>query len=245
MTEASPPIYRPPFSYPREDETAYLDHFAGRFSSVYIALNPFLRLPGHPAYKNGDPVPDSAIQDALKLGPSCAVSWKEIAELCGFASIRQVNRALGLTGSKRLAPKYANLDDTNHMLEVCATQSIYPPDEGCSSPLLELSLGGFAKAAGHDSLISAAHFGSFPKDVQVADLLDRQYEHGCVELWAEDKSLYCAIYIDYHYFLICQTDRSLNLAKPHDYFEGFYADGQTNDFWGVGNFSGNELPKND
>ena len=39
MTEASNPIDRPPFSYPSDDDTAYVDHFAGRFSSVYIALN--------------------------------------------------------------------------------------------------------------------------------------------------------------------------------------------------------------
>lgn len=243
MTEASPPIYCPPFSYPSEDETAYLDHFAGRFSSVFVALNPFLRLPGHPPFKNGDPVPDSAIQDALKLGPSCGVSWKEIAELSGFTSIHQVNRALRLTGSKRISARYANQDDTDHMLEVCATHSIYPPDEGCSSPLWELAMGGLSQAAGHDSLISADHFGSFPKELQFAALRDRQTECGCVELCAEDKSLYCAIYIDYHYFLICQTDESLEQAKPHNYFEGFYADARTNDFWGIGDFSGNELAK--
>lgn len=243
MTEASNQIYRPPFSYPSEDDTAYLDHFAGRFSSVFIALNPFLRLPGHPAYKNGDPVPDSAIQDALKLGPSCGVSWQEIAEFCGFASIHQVNRALRLTGSKRISTRYASQHETDHMLGVCAARSIYPPDEGCSSSLLELAMGAFAQSAGHDSLISAGHFGSFREELQVATLLDRQSEHGCVELWAEDKSLYCAIYIDYHYFLICQSDESLKQAKPHDYFEGFYADARTNDFWGVGDFSGNELAK--
>lgn len=129
------------------------------------------------------------------------------------------------------------------MLEVCAAQSIYPPDEGCSSPLLELAIGAFTQAARYDNLISAGHFGSSPKDVQVATLLDRQTECGCVELWAKDKSLYCAIYIDYHYFLICQSDESLKQAKPHDYFKGFYADARTNDFWGVGGFSGNELAK--
>ena len=49
--------------------------------------------------------------------------------------------------------------------------------------------------------------------------------------------------MDYHYFLICQSDESLNQAKPQDYFEGFYANARTNDFWGVGDFSGNELAK--
>jgi hypothetical protein len=236
-------LAQPPFNYPKDDDTPYLQLFSDRFSSIFVALNPFLKLPGHPAYKNGDPVPDSAIEDAFRLGKTCGVSWQEMAELCGFTSIHQVNRALRLTGSKRISSRYGNESETDHMLKLCAQQSIYPPDEGCSSPLLELAMGAFAQAAGHESLISAGHFGSSPEEVHVADFLDRSKECECVELWTEDRSLYCAIYIDYHYFLICQTDASLRRAEPHLYFEGFYADSQTNDLWGVGDFSGQELPQ--
>ncbi len=229
---------QPPFSYPIDDDTPYLQHFDGKSTSVFVALNPFLKLPDHPPFKNGDPVPDSARQEALKLGDSSGVSWQEITELCGFTFVHQVNRALRLTGSKRISTKYASQLETDHMLEVCAAQSIYPPDEGYSSPLLELALGRFAQAAGYDRLISAGPFGISPEEIQIAALQDRQSEHGCVELWAEDKSLYYTIYIDYHYHLICQTDESLRLAKPENYFEGFYASSTTNDFWGIGDFSG-------
>ncbi|WP_157891223.1 hypothetical protein [Phaeobacter porticola] len=227
-----------PFSYPGDDDTPYLQHFDGKFTSVFVALNPFLKLPDHPPWQNGEWQPDSTVLAAKLKGASCGVSWAEIALLCDFSSPSQVNRALRLTGSKRISAKYANPGDTARMLEICATQNIHLPDEGCSSPLLELSMGSFAQALGQDRLISAGHFGSSPNKIQALDLLDKQ--QGCIELWSVDRSLYCAINIDYHYHLICQTDESLRLAKPEDYFEGFYADTTTNDFWGIGDFSGAE-----
>ena len=44
--------------------------------------------------------------------------------------------------------------------------------------------------------------------------------------------LYTSIYTDYHYYLIAQTEKSLQSARPDLFFEGFYADNSTDDFWG-------------
>ena len=54
------------------------------------------------------------------------------------------------------------------------------------------------------------------------------------EIYTQDRSIYLAIYIDYHYFLVCQSERSISIANPMDYFEGFFADENTNDLWGIG-----------
>ncbi|WP_366663074.1 hypothetical protein [Leisingera sp. JC11] len=170
-------------------------------------------------------------------GPSCGVSWQEIADLCGFPSIRHVNRTIRLTGSRRLSPEFACPGDTERMLEVCTSRSIYPPDEGRASPLLELAMGTFLRELGHDYVTAAGHFGVSRSSLLARDLLDRQQECDWVELWPEDKSLYCTIYIDYHYYLICQTSGSWQQARPEDYFEGFYAGAETCDFWGVGDFT--------
>ncbi|MGR3620655.1 hypothetical protein [Pseudophaeobacter sp.] len=225
---------QPPFSYPGDDDTPYLKHFEGKFASVFVTLNPFLSISGHAPYKNGDSIPDSVVHAAKLAGPSCGVSWQEIAELCGFPSIGHVNRALRLTGSKRISAKYANQDETDRMLNVCASQGIYPPGEGYASPLLELAMGAFARDLCQENLINAGPFGSFPKTLQNSDLPEKHQDCDWVELWTPDHSLYCSIDIDYHYYLICQTDESLKRAKPHAYFEGFYADTETSDLWGIG-----------
>ncbi|UWQ79736.1 hypothetical protein K3725_01640 [Leisingera sp. S132] len=205
---------------------------------MFVALNPFLRLPGHPPWKNGDWIPESVLKTAKTQGPSCGVSWQEIADMCGFASIRQVNRALRLTGSKRLPPEFACPEETEHMLRACAARSIYPPDEGRASPLLELSMGAFVQALGHQEVVAAGHWGVSQSRLPAHDLLDKSQECDWVELWPADLSFYCTIYTDYHYYLICQTSSSLQKARPEAYFEGFYAEEDTCDFWGIGRLSG-------
>ncbi|WP_156927425.1 hypothetical protein [Leisingera methylohalidivorans] len=204
---------------------------------MFIALNPFLRLSGHPPWQTGDWTPESAARAAKEQGPSCGVSWQEIADLCGLPSVRHVNRALRLTGSKQISSEFACPEDTEKMLSVCASHSVHPPDEGCSSPLLELSMGAFARDLGLECLIGAGHFGVCQSPLHTKDLLNKQQDCDWVELWPEDLSLFCTIYTDYHYYLICQTSKSLQKARPENYFEGFYAGEETSDFWGVGNLA--------
>lgn len=225
-----------PFSYPDEDETPYRSWFAKDFASVFVALNPFLCMPGFEPAKNGDWMSDAVAVAAKRCGPDCGVSWAEIAEICGFPSIRHVNRALGLTGSKRISDELASPEDTAKMWRICAERSIYLPDEGEPSPLMELALGQFMQALGHKEVLAAGHFGHGPRLRPVADLLNWDKEQEFVEFCATDRSLYCTIYTDYHYYLICQTEAGLERARPEDFFEGFYAEEETNDFWGVGRF---------
>lgn len=223
-----------PFDYADDDDTPYRRWFGKDFASVFVALNPFLRMPGFEPAKNGDGMPDAVEAAAKRCGPDCGVSWAEIAELCGFASIRHVNRALRLTGSKRISEEFASPEDTEKMRRICAERSIYMPAEGRPSPLMELALGQFMQALGHKEVLAAGHFGHGPQLWPVTDLLDRDNWGRFVELCATDRSVYCGIYIDYHYYLICQTEAGLARARPEDFFEGFYADEETNDFWGVG-----------
>ncbi|MFC2968602.1 hypothetical protein [Acidimangrovimonas pyrenivorans] len=227
-----------PFSYPDDDDVRYLEWFGKDFASVFVALNSFLRLPGFPPYRNGDWVPAEVVEAAKKRGPDCGVSWAEIAGLCGFPSARHVNRALRLTGSKRIDPEYANREDTEKLLRICAENGIYPPDEGRPSPLFELSLGQFLTALGQEEVILADHFGVLPVSRATAEFLDRDRIVGFGELYAKDRSLYVANYIDYDHYLVCQTGESLARARPDAYFEGFYAGETTDDCWGIGILDG-------
>ncbi|MEL7465106.1 MAG: hypothetical protein AAFN79_13630, partial [Pseudomonadota bacterium] len=226
------------FSYPANDEDSYLSWYQKIFSSVFVATNPFLNLPNFPLNTQGNWIPEGVNAVAKQRGANASISWQEISELCGFPSIAHVNRALRLTGSQRVLTELASPADTEKMLEVCKGQNFFVPDEGRFSPLAQLSLARFLKELGHDRIIVANDFGTSPRMMKSKELLlpDR-FEPA--EIQAMDGSVYICIYTDYHYFLVCQSDQSFSVANPMSHFEGFFADENTNDLWGVGDLCDN------
>lgn len=221
------------FSYPDRDEVPYLEWFDPHFSSVFIALNPFIRIYDGEPQSDGNWLPHEVEMRAKRSRQECAVAWAEVAALCGFETIRDVNQSLRRTGSKRLAPKYASEKNTATMVRKCRENSIYTPDEGCSSPPFEWSLADFAAALGQETLLAGHGFTSTADQLKVSQLADPEQLNPFAELAAIDKSFYATIYTDYHYWFICQTTESLSKARPNEFFEGFYADSATNDFWGI------------
>ena len=221
------------FSYPASDQDSYLSWYRDGFSSVFVATNPFLKVPDFPLNAQGEWIPDEVNTIAKQRGAETGVSWQEISELCGFSSIAQVNRALRLTGSKRIADDLACSSDTEKMLSVCKDRHFLVPDEGCYSPLVQIAQVRFLRQLGQDEVIVADHFGTSPREMKPEDFL---LPDGFAppEIHTQDRSAYFSIYTDYHYFLVCQSERSISLANPMDYFEGFFADETTNDLWGVG-----------
>lgn len=221
------------FSYPANDEDAYLSWYRDSFSSVFVATNPFLKVPDFPLDFQGDWIPDEVNTIAKQRGAETSVSWREISELCGFSSIAHVNRALRLTGSKRIGNDLACSSDTEKMLSICEDLHMFVPDEGRYSPLVQISLARFLKQLEHDEVVVSDHFGTSPRQMKSKEfLLPDGFAPS--EIHTPDKSVYVSIYTDYHYFLVCQSKHSISVANPMDFFEGFFADESTNDLWGIG-----------
>ncbi len=224
------------FSYPGDAEDQYLSWYSKDFSSVFVATNPFLRMPDFPLPPRGEWIPDAVSQAAKQRGMDVGVSWHKISELCGFSSIAYVNRALRLTGSKRISEEFACPSDTKKMLQLCDDNNIFVPDEGRYSSLAELSIAHFLMQLGHDEVIVADHFQTDSRQIKVETLLSPE-SFAPPQIQTLDRSVYLSIYIDYYYFLVCQTELSRSTVNPQDYFEGFFAEENTNDFWGIGDLS--------
>lgn len=229
-------MHNPLFSYPDDDEIPYLSWYKDIFSSVFVATNPFIKIPVFSVNASGDWIPDNVLKLAKQRGLKTAVSWQEIADLCGFPSIEHVNRALRLTGSKRISEEFLCVSDTEKMIKICRENNIFIPDEGRLSPLVELSLAGFLKALGQVTVVTAGHFGTSPQQMKSEAFL-QPMSVSTPEIHTQDKSAYLSIYIDYHYLLVCQTKHSRSLANPSEYFEGFFADEKTSDLWGIGDLT--------
>lgn len=236
VTRGTNTLTAPALSYPENDETPYLTCYSDDFSSVFVATNPFLKILEFPLNPQGEWIAEEVNTFAKQRGLDVGVSWREISELCGFPSIAYVERALGLTGSKRLSDELACPADTAKLLEMCREHNIFVPDEGFLSPLAEIALANFLKVLAQDEVIVADHFGPTSRQMKTGDFLHSDVL-ATPQIYAKDKSVYVSIYTDYHYFLVCQTSESRLKANPADYFEGFFADGSTNDLWGAGSLS--------
>ncbi len=231
------------FSYPNRDEVPYLVWLGPHFTSVFVALNPFVRVHDAEPFQDGNWMPDEVVVRAKRSGQECAVTWAEVASQCAFETIADVNQALRLTGSKRLAPEHASKENTKVLVEHCREGHLYPPDEGCPSPPFEWSFGNFATAAGQHTLLTRDGFGLSETQLQVSKLIDPEQINEFAEFAAPDNSFYATIHTDYHYWLICQTAGSLSKARPDAFFEGFYANAATNDFWGIPHNRPGECPQ--
>lgn len=228
----------PRFQYPADDNIPYLSWFEGQFSSVFVALNPFVHLPHTSTHGPWtEAIPGHVLIGAIRCGEACDISWLSIAKRCDFPSIRHVNRALRLTGSRRIVPTLASETDTDTLLSVCRTDNVFPPDEGVVSPLLRLSIARMLAMSQQQHVVVAAHYGVDAQCVSLEDLSAMEGRSWFSELWAPDGSVFMSTYFDYHYTLIGQTDASRRTMPPHMYCEGFYADLDTDDFWGIGELS--------
>ena len=207
-------------AYLHDDNVAYLTWFAGQFSSVFVALAPFVR----------------SIDHASSLQGTTFVRWSEIALACRFPSLAHVNRALRMTGSKRVLPALANIEDTRTLLEYGSKNAILAPVEGSISLPFQIEIAQSLLRSGTENVSAAGHFGIDPQPMPAArfsgpDLVNSADILACVG------SFYTAIYTDYHYMLVCQTDMSRKAIDPSTIFEGFFATPKTTDFWGIGDLS--------
>ena len=220
-------------NYPGEDDVPYRKHFTPRFQSVFVAFNPFIRVPGFSMQNHQGFFGDGFLEAAWSIGLDGEVRWSEVCELCGFASPKQVNRALRLTGSKRIKLELASPSDTKRLEERCEANTISLPEEGHASPSLCIRISHFLEALGHSEVWNAMHFGFHPDLRAVA--LFRGSDCGSIAcIHTPDSSAHLEFYPDYHYMLVAQTAQSLARARPSDHFEGFFADENTTDYWGIG-----------
>lgn len=226
-----------PVSYPSDDNVPYLAHFAPNFSHVFVAYNPFVRVDGYSHPDDRIYLTDEVRTAAKLQGASSRVSWADVSKLSGLPSPRHVNRALRLTGSRRIKPELASEKDTHKLLECCQRHNISLPDEGRFSPSLVIAIERFLRSLGQDKMLRARHFGFDPSEIETQSLLDVAVN--CPpEIYALDGTLYISIWTDHQYGLVCQSYASRQRSSPVDFFEGFEADSSTTDCWGIGRLEG-------
>lgn len=200
-----------------------LEAYGGRFSTVYIALHPFLKPKSIPTAQfetaNG-PTKFQIVQDCE------AISWSDVVESSDFENLNELDIALrcsihGITKSLHREDLVERLDQAIKKL------GIVPPDEGYIPPHVELEIWYGLKKLGIQKVKIADEFGSSIEEYA----LDEVFEKDCVPshgvVFNDDFDFHIASHWDSHCTFIALKSQ---LAFPG--LESFKCNDRTQVYWG-------------
>ncbi len=167
-----------------------------------------------------------------------SISWESMMSGIGFSSLEEFYRAL-LTTILALNNKFSDESGAEKLENYCSKNGIYPPTEGEFQPILESGFGEALKRAGVGEVIVRDEFNLEESIISVSDMIDPDNSVLNIlvqKLWPTkfftvDKSVLFIVDWDSFFTLICAKEEVAKLIKPHELFEGFYADETTDHYW--------------
>jgi hypothetical protein len=187
-------------SYPSYDESI-LGWYADAYDLAYIALHPFVRIPGlDPALCNpwtthinrSDLPADLDLLDIIKsrenteelnLSPhvvdeltlqrGVALSWNEVGKAVGFTNFADLNRAL-LTSIGALKTEYQDQTGAELLSRYCSSERIFPPSEGNFQASMQQNLSRVFRDSGVDRVEVAGEFDEEASPLKIDLLHSRQ-----------------------------------------------------------------------
>lgn len=186
-------------SYPSYDEPI-LGWYADAYDLAYVALHPFVRIPGlDPALcspwtthiDRSDLLANQDLLDAIRSRESAghlnfsphvvdeitkrrgvALSWNEVGKATGLTNFADLNRAL-LTSIGALKSEYQDQTGADLISHYCSSEKIFPPSEGEFQASMQQNLGKVFRASGVDRIQVAGQFDEVANAIEI-DLLDSQ-----------------------------------------------------------------------
>jgi len=187
-------------SYPSYNEPI-LGWYAGAYDLAYVALHPFVRIPGlDPALcspwtthiDRSDLPADQDLLDAirakestedLKFSPhvvdeltkrrGITLSWSEVGKAVGFTNVADINRAL-LTSIGALKVEYQDQAGADLLSSYCSSQKIFPPSEGNFQASMQRNLGRLFRDSGVDRVEVAGQFDEEASPLEISLLNSQQ-----------------------------------------------------------------------
>lgn len=166
------------------------------------------------------------------IGGAEPISWKEVLELTGLATLDQIDIGLR-TSIGGLNPKYANEAFADTLTQLTEDKEVVHPTEGDVSPLLENMLYESLKLVGQQWLWVGDEFCSERKLVWIDDLKKGEEIpcHGCV--FTPDKTILITSHWDSHFSFLCSSRSMIEQILNHHDFEGFFCNADTEVYWSV------------
>lgn len=208
-----------------------LTWWAGIYDHVFIALHPFFRVPGLKGL-GSKPFPS----DDLIKSSGQPVPWSEVHRAVAPEGPRDTfYRAAWLLSVLGYAER-ANIDLQTRIENYCARESLFLPQEYGLAPILEPTVGNFLARLGSSSVVAWDEFRENSIELELSTF-DRSQPHYRLprsitssRIWGlhnREKGLLLTWEFDSTDALIALTTDALSLAKPEEFFEGWYADEKT------------------
>ncbi len=225
-----------------------LEWWEGFYDKVFIALNPFFRLP------STDEIPVSSVMLANGLSyisskeagtdNNCGVDYDDYAkahgEMVSWSSVHQAVCPEEPFKKFALCTWISSCLGTRHdvppelqgrIKEYCASQALFLPTDDMLSPVLEPKVGEFLRAAGVSSVDQYDEFRTEKERCDVELFTSAHPTNGVRCIHSPTTGLIMDWQFDGVEGIIGLSARALEAVSPEDYFEGFYADENTYSDW--------------
>ena len=232
--------------YPPNGDTPLLAWWRGLYDRVYVALNPFVRLPAGADEDRTDRFADLCKQQGE------AVSWEQVHRAVAPEEAQQgVYEAIwySTVGLRDYVRPQLREKLWAYMER---EQNLYYPEQDTMPPVMEPAIGRFLAAFGASSVIAWDEFRDYSSMLPLS-AFDRQRPAiflskaltypGVSGLFLEEPGVLVTWQFDGVEALIAMTDRALTLTRPERYFEGWYAgEGVRWDVFGADSFASRSSP---
>ena len=208
-----------------------LEHYAGEYEAVYVALSPFIR----PVSLSPHLFRPETYPDPPTIMATCApVMWSEIQKLWHFDSIEEIDIALR-TSILGLRDHLLRKDLAQALASRIEDAGIVPPAEGHHPELMFATvMRMFEDKAGFPVVLVTDEFGEASTTWTIDRLLEgkaRLPSH--CHIHTPDRSLLWTVHWDSHCTFLCSSTETLHELRVHDVLEGFYCSPQTEVYWSL------------
>jgi len=208
-----------------------LEHHAGEYDAVYVALSPFVR----PVSISPDLFCPDTYPDRQTIMATCVpVLWAEVQKLGGFASIEEIDIALR-TSILGLRDHLLRKDLAQTLASCIENAGIIPPAEGHHPELMFATvMQMFEEKASTPLVVVTDEFGEESKTYAISELLagKARLPSHC-NIHTPDRSLLWTVHWDSHCTFLCSSMETLHDLKVHEVLEGFYCSPETEVYWSL------------
>lgn len=212
-------------------EGSVLSFYEEAFESVFVLLHPFVR----PITISAEALRSEDYPDRVTLCQSCEpVSWSEVQQFSGLASLAEVDIALR-TQIGGLRAEFANKSLAVKLGDSLRRQGVIVPSEGVFSDLSHDKVLSFIQRCGYEWVWVGDEFCTERKLYWIDDLKkpDSTATQGHCSVFTPDKSMLWTTHWDSHFSFFCGSKEVVAALSVDERFEGFECNAATQVYWSV------------
>jgi hypothetical protein len=216
------------------DDIPILKFYKNLFNSVFVSLNPFLRIKETSKFTTDDFWNDE-IENEEKtkvIENTNPIKWSEILVLSKLENINQIDIALR-TGILGLKKEFENKDYLKELNRILEQNNMLSPSEGCIEEIQQNGILNAIAKLGYSTICIGTEFGDLIETRNISELIDSGTSIYGKNLYTEDKNILISVHWDSFQTYICSTKQNVERIVKEANLEGFYCGEKTEIYWSL------------